>query len=362
MNIHAVYLPNRKKTPQKQHLFQKPVWFTLIIGFWSCKLKKKNNKEAVIPTFYLQFCHLFWRGCLLLWGFCCPYAGAYIPSYSLILSQLAESQGKGAYRVEQSVQIKSHQITETWWVEPEGLRLNVRMAPQSGWQDGVHLSDRSPSSKSPQSGWQDGVHLSGRSPSSKSPQSGLKDEKGLSLRFLYKKGKKIFRDKHNKIQSQKVPPYHLEWPFHMRKADKLKKLFALWQMAPLSIPEREQNSPSDPFVKLSRKGGTVQYEISQGKSQLWIEQDEFVIRGWKWPTGESLQAQNYQLYPGRLFFPESRVLHLGATHSVRIKLKKIQKQKPNKQRLSQKWLNKRNHYPENLPDRDIIRAFYEKFR
>ena len=243
---------------------------------------------------------------------------AYIPSYSLILSKLAESQGKGAYRVEQSVQFKSNTVMETWWVEPEGLRLHV--------------------------------------------QTRKKDPESLYLRFLYKKRKKIFRGENNKIQSQSISPYHLEWPFHMRKASKLQKLFTLWQMAPSPLPEREPSSPSDSFIRLSRKGGTIQYKISQGKGQLWIEQDEFVIRGWKWPTGASLQAQNYQLYPGRLFFPETRILRHSATHSVRIKLKTIQKQKPNKQRLSQKWLKKRNHYPENLPDQDIIRTFYEKFR
>ena len=258
---------------------------------------------------------------LILAGFLTFFASAYIPSYSLILSQVAYSQGKGAYRIEQTVYLEPNQLvlTETWWVEPTGLRVDVQ---------------------------------------------GHKALKGLSLRFIYKGGKKIFKDENNQRQSQPLSRYHIEWPFHLRSADKLKKLFSLWQAGPFHIPKRDKNQGSDPFVTLVRKGGREQYKISHSKGQVWVEQDEFVIHGWQWPTGESLKASGFKLYPRNLFFPEKRFLRYAVTQSAHIQLKKIQSLKPNKNRLKLSWLKKSKHYPSTLSsaDQDAIRAFYKKYR
>ena len=248
-------------------------------------------------------------------------ASAYIPSYSLILSQIADSQGKGAYRIEQTVLLDQNlsPLTETWWVEPTGLRVEVQ---------------------------------------------GHKQFKGLYLRFIYKGNKKIFKDENNKRQTQTVSRYHIEWPFHFRNADKLKKLFALWQAGPFHIPKRKEGQGTDSFVTLVRKGGRGQYQIHKGKGQVWVEQDEFVIQGWQWPTGESLKASHFKLFPRNKLFPKKRLLTYDLTHSAHIKLKKVQSLKPNKNRLKLSWLKKSNHYPPELSptDQDKIRRFYKKFR
>ena len=56
---------------------------------------------------------------------------AYIPSYSMILSHLAATQGAGAYRIEQIVtfQNSTHSLSliETWWIAGKNqLRLDVK--------------------------------------------------------------------------------------------------------------------------------------------------------------------------------------------------------------------------------------------
>ena len=262
-----------------------------------------------------------WSGVIVCFVFFAFFALAYIPSYSLILSQIADSQGKGAYRIEQTVLLNSNlpPLTEVWWVEPTGLRVDVQ---------------------------------------------GQGTFKKLYLRFIYKWQKKFFRDENKQRQSKQVSQYHIEWPFHLRDADKLKKLFALWQVGPATFPKRKENQGRDPFVTLSRRGGTAQYKISYKKGQLWVEQDEFVIHGWKWPTGESLKASGFKPFPQNMLFPEHRLLSYNVTQSAHITLKKIQSLKPNKNRLKLSWLKKSNHYPATLSpsDQDKIRTFYKKFR
>ena len=253
-----------------------------------------------------------------------PSVVAYIPAYSMILSQLAYFNGRGDYRIEQELFFKqsldSFSLTETWWIKSSGeMRLDV--------------------------------------------SSRKKELKDLYLRFIYSRNMKRFRDENNKIQKRTLSPYHLERPFHLRSVSRLHGLFSLWKVAPLQIPEREPAQGSDYFVHLSRKGGMVQYQIGKGTPGLWIQQDEFVIHSWKWLSGESLVAWDYQLYPGHLFFPSQRKFH-QATREVLIRVKKVQSLKVNKKLLRINQLSQKNKLPEKLSsgNRDRIREFYEKFR
>ena len=251
-------------------------------------------------------------------------AGAYVPSYSMILSHLAYFQGSGGYRIEQELFFKQGaepiSLKEIWWIQKSGqMRLDVRAKKKE-------LSD-------------------------------------MYLRFLYSGNKKMFKDESNQIQSRSVSYYHLDRPFHLRSARKLRKLFSLWQVAPFKLSERKEGQGSDSFVRLSRKGGMVQYQISEGKSRLWLEQDEFVIRFWKWKSGESLTAWDYQLYPGHLFFPSRRRFRQNALE-VLIQVQKVQSLKTDKKWFQKNKLSKKNKLPQNLSsaDQDRIREFYEKFR
>ncbi len=253
----------------------------------------------------------------VIFGFFAFSAGAYIPSYPFLLSRLAKGQGRGACRIEQTLVFKSGDspltLTETWHVLSGGrLRLDLKF-----------------------------------------PQ-----EKDLYARFIYRRQKKIFRNEKGLIQNIPIPLYHLERPFHLRSAEKLKKLFSLWKLAPLFPPEREEGTGSDPFVRLSRKGGLLQYELGRGGARLWLEQDEFVISRFKWAGGE-LKAWDYKFYPGLMFFPGKRLFRVNQ-QEVLIKTLLLKKIKMSKKLLSRGALKRKNRFPADFPD--WIREFYKQFR
>ncbi len=242
----------------------------------------------------------------------------------MILSHLAYTQGRGAYRITQELSFKQGVepiiLTETWWIlNSQEMRLDV--------------------------------------------SANKKELKDLHLRFLYKRNKKIFRDENNKIQKHSISYYHLDRPFHLRNADRLKKLFSLWKVAPFNPPERKEGQGSDSFVRLRRNGGKVQYQISMKKAQLWLEQDEFVIRSWKWVSGELLLAWDYKLYPGHFFFPSQRLFRQNSTE-VKIQLNAVQSVKPNKKWTKRSMLSGKNKISKNFSpiEQERIRDFYEKYR
>lgn len=244
---------------------------------------------------------------------------AYIPSYSLILSHLSYFQGKGGYRIEQELFFKgaNFSLKEIWWIKDQNyIRLDV-----------------------------------------KSRETGKR-----YFRFIYEKNKKWFKDEKAHLQNQPISYYHLERPFHLRSVKELRKLFSFWKVAPFQLEERELGVGFDPFLRLSRKGGVIQYEIGLGKARVWVEQDEFVIRSWKWTTGETLTAWNYRLYPGHFFFPLRRLLKEKASETE-IQVTNLQSVK-----LTKKFFRK-SHLKPNVLDSKLpsivqekIREFYRKFR
>ncbi|MDE0119518.1 MAG: hypothetical protein OXM55_05870 [Bdellovibrionales bacterium] len=263
-----------------------------------------------------------------------PLGEAYIPSYSMILSHLADAQGKGGYLIEQEVVFKEGAeplfLKEIWWIaSSQEMRLDVVSAKKTLKKKDIQAGG---SSK-------------------------------LYLRFLYKGGKKIFRDENSRLQRHPLSPYHLEKPFHLRSEEKLRKLFSLWRVAPYEAPERKEGQGSDSFTRLSRKGGVIQYQIGKGLSHVWVEQDEFVIRSWKWASGESLSAGAYVLYPGSLFYPSFKVFRQNAME-VGMQTQKVKRWKGNKKQMRIKILSKKNTLPDHLSsvEQDRIREFYAKFR
>ena len=249
---------------------------------------------------------------------------AYIPSYSMILSQLAYFNGQGDYRIEQELFFKKglepFSLKEIWWIKSSGeMRVDV--------------------------------------------SSDKKELKDMYLRFIYNTNKKIFKDENGKIHKERISYYHLERPFHLRSVHRLQKLFSIWKVAPFQVPERGKNQGSDSFVRLSRKGGKIQYHIGQETPGVWIQQDEFIIHSWKWLSGESLIAWDYQLYPKHLFFPSKRLFR-QTTMEVLIRLKKVRSLKLSKKQLSLSQLSKKNTLSKNLSsvNRDRVREFYAKFR
>ena len=252
-----------------------------------------------------------------------PVSQAYIPHYSTLLSKLASLQGRGNYIIEQEVSFKTSSdnvtVREKWYIAKNGHRR-------------VDIS--------------------------------LKTDNQDIFRILYLKKYKIFQGDKKKAIRKRISPYHIEMPFHLRDAEKLASLFFGWQVAPLKAKKRGKEEGSDPFVRLSRRQGVVQYEIGTKKSRLWLEQDEFTIREWLWSSGTRLIAQDYVSHPGNLFFPSRRIFK-WSSYEVVIDVKKLERVKELSEKLFQKSvLNKKPFHLKDVSDsdQDQIREFYHNFR
>ncbi len=261
-----------------------------------------------------------------------PTTLAYIPSYSMILSHLAAAQGNGVYRIEQTINFQnstnSLSLTEIWWIAGNNqLRLDVKPT---------------------------------------SPNA-----KNLYLRFIYQNPYKIFNNEKGQRQKARISIYHIDKPFHLRSANRLKRLFHLWKLAPRQRQVDKQDSPpTNDFIRLDRRQGIVQYHIAQNKThaQLWLEQDEFIIREWEWIKNRNklsgkLIAWDYVRYPGNLFFPTHRRF-IWPTTEIHIKVKKVQKIANRKKIFHLRHLRRKNHIPTHISpsDQNNIREFYKQFR
>ena len=228
-------------------------------------------------------------------------AFSYIPSYYFILKQLARTRGHGHYVVEQELNFHAQEsspfkVKEVWRINRKGeTRVDVRWNSTDG-----------------------------------------------RLAFLYLRGQKIFRTQEGKLTKARQSVKNIERIFYENNMERLKHLFFSWKAAPSHIKKRDPDNPlKEDFVNLGRKGGVVVYEIGRtdnlvkrtaGKTmseektnsspsltessarkkkasffpKVWIEQDNFVIRGWRWESGEELVAENYQVYPRRWLLPRER--------------------------------------------------------
>ena len=252
-----------------------------------------------------------------------PVSQAYIPHYSTLLSKLANLQGRGNYIFEQEVVFKtsSNDVTliEKWYVT-KNRRFRVDVSLKKGNQD--------------------------------------------VFRILYIKKYKIFQNEKQKVVRKPIGSYHIEMPFHLRNAERLASLFFNWRVAPLKEKKRKEGQGFDPFVKLSRRQGVVQYEVGTKKPRLWLEQDEFVIREWLWSSGARLIARDYASHPGNLFFPSRRIFR-WASYEVIIDVKKVERVKELSKKLFQESvLNKKAFHLKDVSDsdQDQIRDFYRNFR
>lgn len=255
---------------------------------------------------------------------------AYIPSYSMILSHLAVTQGTGTYRIEQIVTFQnsthSLSLTEIWWIAGRNqLRLDVK--------------------------------------------SSAPNAKNLYLRFIYQGSYKIFNNERGQRQKNRISIYHIEKPFHLRSANRLNHLFYLWNIAPRQLDKLDSPLTNN-FIRLDRRQGIVQYYITQNKNRarLWLEQDEFIIREWQWIKNKSklsgkLIAWDYVIYPGNLFFPTHRRFTWPAAE-VRIQVKKVQKIANTKKIFHFRHLKHKNYIPIHIlpSDQNNIREFYKQFR
>lgn len=224
------------------------------------------------------------------------FAQAYIPPTRMILQRVVDNSGSGTYVLEQEIQfmngLEPIHLKETWVIENERtMKLTV---------------------------------------------SGTKEYKDtVKLQFMYVGGQK-WQLKNKSRENSKVPDEFFERYFHFRSLENMGQ----WLQGQGLIPSQALNIKHlnakkvedfkyDPenFVRLSRTDGVVTYAFGtptppQQKDPnpgLWIEQDQFLIRKFRWSTQAEISAENYGNFPRNLSFPRTRYVRWD-NHSVSIRL------------------------------------------
>ena len=294
------------------------LWLFKTTGFRVRGMLKKRAKTTAVYLWFLLLGPL---------GFCFG-AGAYIPSYQLIVRHTAANHGSsGGYRIEQTLTFKTRGQTflmKEVWRTASGI---------------MHMRAASPRVKK--------LHLS----------------------FLYKGSYKRFKSPSGRIQKRPLSWFHADRPFYLRSAQSLGRLFYQWKAAPFF--KEDDTAPAFGFIRLVRRQGVVQYHIAQNKTggAVWVEQDEFVIREWNIPAKKNfnmhLTAWDYELYPGGFWFPKHRRLK-WKNLEVLFTVQKVKKQPLLAKSLKKHKLSKKNNIPSQLLhvhfDAGVLKEFYQTFR
>ena len=260
---------------------------------------------------------------------------SYIPRVSTVLEKTTSNNGTGVYQIEQEVIFSAGTgeplvIKETWLVENDS---NMRLIVTAGRE----LKDR------------------------------------LKWVIDYNSGARAMITPQGRVAKKTSPDFIEKW-FHFRKPESLGNAIEASGILPSSsINRRIQRSgkdfiyPTDENVRLARIGGTVSYAYGKPSpiegspfAGLWIEQDMFVIRKIRLPSGAEVSADNYSAFSKGLNFPLNR--------TVRWENNAIQIQTLSVSNTSVKSINspletsQLIELPSDLPEKLIIDEFYLRFR
>lgn len=272
---------------------------------------------------------------------------AYIPDYHMIMSRLAETHGRGTYSIEQDVIFNGDPdplvIHETWIVSSENsLRLTYE----------------------------------GR--------GSLKGQ--VQGTVIYDETKKFWKEDAASTRSARLTDDWVEPFFHFRFSKNIKPKLVSLKMAPAdSLKDRqvhvtrskdalpEFKYPPQPFINLSRTGGTLTYvigaltpvESSEGAPGIWIEQDQFVIRKIRLPSQTVIKADDYNKHSDNFWLPRTRQFNWG-NQSVQIHVSQVKSmgKKFDSEILKPSYLSNGKTTPlfVKLPETEVIREFYQRFR
>lgn len=226
-------------------------------------------------------------------------AFALIPTSKTILSRATHQRGKGAYVVEQDVTIKTEgepiTLREKWTVvNAEVMRLSVS-------------------------------------------RKGATD---VRLESVYRSGKKTLVDtqgtpKVTPESSEFIEPYFYfrtsgSFQLALVRANILPKDFGREQrkIVPTNANDKSESatlmSINEPYVRLSRSGGVVDYALGkvvdgENGTGVWIEQDLFNLRRIKFPSQAEVEAERYLTYAEKFKFPKERTVKWGNyTANIRV--------------------------------------------
>ncbi len=161
--------------------------------------------------------------------------------------------------------------------------------------------------------------------------SGTKElQNGFRLQYLYNGGQKWSVNGTRK--SEAISGEFLEKFLNFRNPEYLANSLAQMQIIPPGSFSKKatgrtgadfKNEP-EPWVRYSRTGGVVNYAFGTpasadkeiGSPGIWIEQDQFVIRKLRLPSGVEMTADNYSQFARGLSYPRTRTIRWGSNSAT----------------------------------------------
>ncbi|MEO0334965.1 MAG: hypothetical protein AAF202_01130, partial [Pseudomonadota bacterium] len=271
------------------------------------------------------------------------YPEAYIPSYKMMMSRLAENHGRGIYQVYQDVVCPAdpqpYIVREIWTVETE---------------DSMRVT------------------LFGKGE--------LKDK--VSGSIVYSKGQRYFRNQEGSIRTSKAGKDFVEQFFHFRFSKNIKPQLVALGIAPATSldprrPSRGKDGqtvyPEENFIRLARVGGHIAWAIGKPASPdgsdrppgFWIEQDRFNVLQVRMPSTATVKANDYDSFDKNMNFPRNRQYTFGES-TCEVQVDKVTRRattKTFKEILSTASLkDAEKSKPLIMPEISLVREFYSRFR
>jgi hypothetical protein len=259
---------------------------------------------------------------------------AFLPSADFIFSKVVKNAGTGVYLVKQEVTFPTAQrnitVTETWWIQNDDLMF-------------------------------------------------LKAEGPLFTQyFLYKKGKKYSFNSSGQMQSSNLPADFHESLFFKRSSQDLKDSLVYRKILPAQTFKKRPmiKTPKDvtdlaqisePYLKLSRLGGTISYLMGyaateEGAPGIWVEQDRFAIKKIKLPSKSEMTADSFSELSRSLVYPKSQKISWDNQY-VQIELSRADALSKGVEFFEEEQFSKLQNKP--LPPewaQSVVGDFYKRFR
>lgn len=298
------------------------------------RAKMKSGKKALnhfkaafskrAPNFLLM---------VVFTGMALPVA-AYIPRLSTIVQRTVEHSGKGTYRLEQEVLFSVGAgdplaLREVWTVSDEDqMVLEVRGSRE------------------------------------------LKD--GLFWQFQYQGSQRTQLTSRGRV-SRSIPVEYADRWWWFRKPETMNRFLQSMNLLPAAffskqVPRqgKEFVYPTHPNLRLARSGGVVNWALGEPspvkgdlKPGVWIEQDAFLVRRVRFESGSEISADGFVAYPRGLMFPRSRSIRWeGQEVSIQV-LSVSAISKVSSFTLTE---SRGTELPNALPERELVEAFYSRFR
>ncbi len=245
--------------------------------------------------FFCLFIHLFF----LLKP---VFSLAFILKPSTIIQKMAEGNGSGVYQIEQDVQFLGSSSGSSGAIGADGLALHETWFVESEKKMKLIVTNPRPLA-----------------------------EGKIHWVFLYENGQKTVLVP-GRISSVPLGDEFIEKYFHFREPESFQNSLVRLGILPSFVFNKNSyhksskgreiglDVVSDPHIRLARVGGVVAYRFGlpaglgtssatqKPKAAFFIEQDQFLLRKFRLPSGVEVRAESFSTYPRGLNFPRHRTV------------------------------------------------------